>query len=229
MLLTLGMLVFVLNIVCPQGVKTGLLYSCFILSSFCLTSVFMTLVSCMQAKTWICQDRHLCLASCQRRCHKSRLHGSFSCAYQICCHTQCSEATVLCCRPCHMLHSVQSFTSCTCQKRCRTPCLDTILLVLQTMPQDVFVQLYETPRIPVVMTGLQEDWKAKQLWNTASLYQRFADHKFKVRHSLELCCHPFRHHKFTPWHSFGCTDSPTHLCDLGCVPPITITALVAIH
>lgn len=57
---------------------------------------------------------------------------------------------------------------------------DTMSDVLQTMPHDVFVQLYERPRIPVVITGLQEDWKAKQLWNTASLHQRFADHKFKV-------------------------------------------------
>lgn len=61
----------------------------------------------------------------------------------------------------------------------------TISVVLQTMPHDMFVQLYERPRIPVVITGLQEDWKAKQLWNPANLDLRFANHKFKVRQSLE--------------------------------------------
>ena len=51
---------------------------------------------------------------------------------------------------------------------------------LQTMPYDVFVQLYERPRIPVVISGLQDCWKARQLWNPANLHERFADHKFKV-------------------------------------------------
>lgn len=49
------------------------------------------------------------------------------------------------------------------------------------MPHDVFVQLYERPRIPVVITGLQEGWKAQELWNQTHLDKRFANHKFKVR------------------------------------------------
>lgn len=62
--------------------------------------------------------------------------------------------------------------------------------MLQTMPSEVFVRLYEVPRIPVVISGLQEDWKAKQFWNPADLDQRFANHKFKVCHRLDYNTHP---------------------------------------
>ena len=51
---------------------------------------------------------------------------------------------------------------------------------LQAMPHDAFVKLYERPRIPVVITGLQETWKAQELWNQTDLDKRFANHKFKV-------------------------------------------------
>ncbi|KAL0050644.1 hypothetical protein WJX82_004027 [Trebouxia sp. C0006] len=48
------------------------------------------------------------------------------------------------------------------------------------MSYETFVELYERPRIPVVITGLQESWKAQQLWNQADLSRRFGNHKFKV-------------------------------------------------
>ncbi len=48
------------------------------------------------------------------------------------------------------------------------------------MSYESFVELYEKPRIPVVITGLQESWKAQQLWNQADLSRRFGSHKFKV-------------------------------------------------
>ena len=51
---------------------------------------------------------------------------------------------------------------------------------LQAMPHDAFVNLYERPRTPVVITGLQESWKAQELWNQTELDKRFANHKFKV-------------------------------------------------
>ena len=48
------------------------------------------------------------------------------------------------------------------------------------MSYESFVELYEKPRIPVVITGLQDSWKAQQLWNQADLSRRFGNHKFKV-------------------------------------------------
>ncbi len=51
---------------------------------------------------------------------------------------------------------------------------------MQRMSYETFVELYERPRIPVVITGLQESWKAQQLWNQADLSRRFGNHKFKV-------------------------------------------------
>ena len=54
------------------------------------------------------------------------------------------------------------------------------LLCLQRMSYETFVQLYEKPRIPVVITGLQDTWKAQQLWNPTDLSRRFGSHKFKV-------------------------------------------------
>ena len=48
------------------------------------------------------------------------------------------------------------------------------------MPYEKFVELYEKPRIPVVITGLQEGWRAQQLGNKEDLARRFGDHKFKV-------------------------------------------------
>ncbi len=51
---------------------------------------------------------------------------------------------------------------------------------MQRMSYESFVELYEKPRIPVVITGLQEGWTAQQLWNQADLSRRFGNHKFKV-------------------------------------------------
>ena len=56
--------------------------------------------------------------------------------------------------------------------------------LLQEVSQAEFVERFERPRIPVVITNLQEGWPAQELWNQQRLLERFGDHKFKV------CCHP---------------------------------------
>ena len=72
-----------------------------------------------------------------------------------------------------------------CQGQCQQQ------LVMQRMSYDTFIQLYEKPRIPVVITGLQDSWQAQQLWNTKDLARRFGEHKFKVNrppfHSPNCC------------------------------------------
>ncbi len=43
-----------------------------------------------------------------------------------------------------------------------------------------FVERFERPRLPVVITGLCEPWRAAQEWDEAGLLRRFGEHKFKV-------------------------------------------------
>lgn len=45
-----------------------------------------------------------------------------------------------------------------------------------------FVERFERPRIPVVITGLAEHWPATRRWtDPEDMRRRFGDHKFKVR------------------------------------------------
>lgn len=43
-----------------------------------------------------------------------------------------------------------------------------------------FVERFERPRLPAVITGLCEAWRAAADWDEAGLLRRFAEHKFKV-------------------------------------------------
>ena len=43
-----------------------------------------------------------------------------------------------------------------------------------------FVERFERPRLPVVITGLCDTWRAAKDWNEETLLQRYGDHKFKV-------------------------------------------------
>lgn len=52
---------------------------------------------------------------------------------------------------------------------------------LQDLSVQEFVDRFEAPRLPVVITGLTDSWKAKTEWTEDRLLQRFADHKFKVQ------------------------------------------------
>ena len=49
-----------------------------------------------------------------------------------------------------------------------------------------FVERYERPRLPVVVTGLCDRWPAAQRWSVPGLLERFAHHKFKARRCREL-------------------------------------------
>jgi hypothetical protein len=56
-----------------------------------------------------------------------------------------------------------------------------LLLHLQDLTPERFVELFEAPRQPVVITGLTDTWPAVQQWTPQALLQQFRDHKFKVR------------------------------------------------
>lgn len=49
-----------------------------------------------------------------------------------------------------------------------------------TLPVEEFVERYEKPGVPVILTGLTDDWPASKLWTDAYLIDKYGDHKFKV-------------------------------------------------
>ena len=49
-----------------------------------------------------------------------------------------------------------------------------------------FVERFERPRLPVVITGLCDGWRAANDWNEDTLLQRYGDHKFKVLLALSV-------------------------------------------
>ena len=51
---------------------------------------------------------------------------------------------------------------------------------MQEVTLEEFVERYERPKVPVVITGLCEGWRACSEWSEEALLQRFGDHKFKV-------------------------------------------------
>ncbi len=51
---------------------------------------------------------------------------------------------------------------------------------LQDLSVEEFVSRFEAPRVPVVITGLAEGWRAAGEWTPERLVERFGEHKFKV-------------------------------------------------
>ena len=43
-----------------------------------------------------------------------------------------------------------------------------------------FVERFERPRLPVVITGLCDGWRARENWTEEGLLRRYGEHKFKV-------------------------------------------------
>ena len=48
-----------------------------------------------------------------------------------------------------------------------------------------FIERYERPRLPVVITGLTDSWNAGRggAWSVEKLVEQFGSHRFKVRGS----------------------------------------------
>ena len=51
---------------------------------------------------------------------------------------------------------------------------------LQELTLEQFVERFERPRIPVVITGLTDSWGAGAAWAPSALRARFGEHRFKV-------------------------------------------------
>lgn len=53
--------------------------------------------------------------------------------------------------------------------------------VLKDLSVAEFVERFERPRLPVVITGLTDEWAAgRGAWSVESLLKRFGSHRFKV-------------------------------------------------
>eukprot|EP00879_Flechtneria_rotunda_P029484 GHRR01031892.1.p1 GENE.GHRR01031892.1~~GHRR01031892.1.p1 ORF type:complete len:132 (+),score=29.12 GHRR01031892.1:790-1185(+) len=88
---------------------------------------------------------------------------------------------------------------------------------LQDLNPQYFVEKFELPRVPVVITGLTDSWAVNEQWTPKQLMAKFKDHKFKVgsdddgyavrlrlEHFLRYCCYP---------HHAGSDDSPLYIFD----------------
>jgi hypothetical protein len=64
--------------------------------------------------------------------------------------------------------------------------------VLQDLTPVQFVERYEVPQLPVVLTGLTEGWSAVQQWTPDQLLTQYGSHKFKVERQ---------------WHTGSCNGS----------------------
>lgn len=53
-------------------------------------------------------------------------------------------------------------------------------LALQDLSVEAFVSCYESPRVPVVLTGLTDGWPAQQEWTPRKLLEQYREHRFKV-------------------------------------------------
>ena len=51
---------------------------------------------------------------------------------------------------------------------------------VQDMSTEQFVERFERPRLPVVITGLCDSWKGRERWTEENLSKHYGDHKFKV-------------------------------------------------
>lgn len=51
---------------------------------------------------------------------------------------------------------------------------------IHNLTAEQFVQRFERPRLPTVITGACDNWPAVQTWTLEQLIARFGDHKFKV-------------------------------------------------
>lgn len=50
----------------------------------------------------------------------------------------------------------------------------------QDLSREAFVARFEAPRVPVVITGLADEWPAGRRWTLERLCRDFGRHKFKV-------------------------------------------------
>lgn len=51
---------------------------------------------------------------------------------------------------------------------------------MQDLTVEQFVSQYEAPRVPVVITGLTDNWPAQQQWTPKRLLEQYREHRFKV-------------------------------------------------
>jgi len=97
--------------------------------------------------------------------------------------------------------------------------------VLDTVPRvhcselsvEQFVERYEQPRVPVVLTGLTERWPAAREWTPERLLSRFQQHSFKVGsdddgYSVRLPFSYFMHYVESEDHGRA-DDSPLYIFD----------------
>lgn len=93
----------------------------------------------------------------------------------------------------------------TCTPRARTHA-PTRAPLPQDLTHEEFVARFERPRLPVVLTGLVEEWPAVRNWTPDALAANYGHHKFKV--ACVRCCARARVRLCLP----GCMHGTLHAC-----------------
>ena len=57
----------------------------------------------------------------------------------------------------------------------------TRILAEQDLSAKQFVERFERPRLPVVITGLCDSWRGQENWTAQNLLRHYGEHKFKVQ------------------------------------------------
>ena len=56
-------------------------------------------------------------------------------------------------------------------------------MLVQDLSVQQFVERFERPRLPVVISGLCDSWKGHEKWTEENLVKYYGEHKFKVCHA----------------------------------------------
>lgn len=56
-----------------------------------------------------------------------------------------------------------------------------------SLSHEEFVERFERPGVPVIITGLTDAWPASKLWTDERLLREFGEHRFKVDWLLGVC------------------------------------------
>ncbi|KAL6782722.1 hypothetical protein ACKKBG_A07875 [Auxenochlorella protothecoides x Auxenochlorella symbiontica] len=95
---------------------------------------------------------------------------------------------------------------------------DTIARVdARSLTAEEFAVRFESPGVPVILTGLTRDWPASREWTDARLLERYGDHRFKVGsdddgYAVRLSLRDFLYYRASREHG-RLDDSPLYIFD----------------
>lgn len=139
----------------------------------------------LQAKAWLCKVQPSVHRWCDRQSRASALPGMLLSAKLLCTCTlfPVSGSPVQMYILAKTTHALLRFaTPAVPQHMRRFNVTESHLqrLVVQDLSVEQFVERFERPRLPVVISGLCDSWKGQEKWTEENLVKHYGEHKFKV-------------------------------------------------